>query len=283
LQETREQILACFEKTTCFGLSHPGMAVIKKNFKGEVSKMDDTFLNLLDRYCRRVFSVENLKPKVIQGREVTAAELGSFIKAYAEMFASGASFPEAATMLEATAAANNSNAVNLAVSMYKDPMDRISGPACSNYIKTKELEEDHRRLLTKALREFDSIATFGSKKLIEEARRSVVDKLDKEFEVYSSLNEGRNPLAGLETYIVPITIATVSYILRGIADLTCSNVSQTCRNTSELLSHIYAVVVMFMLIILATKAQQVKEFLTRMKGALQLVANSGGDTKLKKD
>ena len=114
LQETREQIHACFEKTTCFGLSHPGMAVIKKNFKGEVAKMDETFLNLLDRYCRRVFSVDNLTPKVIQGREVTAAELGSFIKAYAEMFASGASFPEASTMLEATATANNHNAINLA-------------------------------------------------------------------------------------------------------------------------------------------------------------------------
>ena len=60
--------------------------------------MDETFLNLLDRYCRRVFSVHNLTPNVIiQGREVTAAELGSHIKAYAEMFASGASFPEAST------------------------------------------------------------------------------------------------------------------------------------------------------------------------------------------
>merc|ERR1740133_20159 len=115
LQETREQIQACFEKTTCFGLSHPGMAVIKKNFGGEVSKMDKTFLNLLDRYCRRVFSVDNLKPKVIQGREVTAVELGSYIKAYAEMFASGASFPDPSTMLDAPPNANHSTDVNLAV------------------------------------------------------------------------------------------------------------------------------------------------------------------------
>lgn len=199
LQETREQINACFEKTTCFGLSHPGMAVIKKSFQGEVSKMDETFLNLLDRYCRRVFSVENLKPKVIQGREVTAAELGSFIKAYAEMFASGASFPEASTMLEATASANNSNAVNLAVSEYKDYMDRISGPKCSSYIKPKELEDDHRHLMMKAMSKFDSMATFGSKHSIEDARNAVLEMIGKEFTVYASLNEGRNPLAGLET------------------------------------------------------------------------------------
>mmetsp|Transcript_2805 Transcript_2805/g.7530 ORF Transcript_2805/g.7530 Transcript_2805/m.7530 type:complete len:617 (-) Transcript_2805:148-1998(-) len=283
LQETREQIMACFQKTTCFGLSHPGMAVIKKNFKGEVSKMDETFLNLLDRYCRRVFSIENLQPKVIQGREVTAAELGSYIKAYAEMFASGASFPEASTMLEATASANNANATNLAITEYKEYMNRISGPNCSNYIRPKELEDDHRELMMQSLRTFDSMATFGSTRSIEEARRSVLDMIANEFQVYSSLNEGRNPLAGLETYVVPIAMATVSYILRAVADMTCSNVSQTCRNTSELLSHIYAVVVIFLMIIMATKAQQVKEFLKRLKGAVELVANSGGDNKLKKD
>jgi len=282
LQETREQIQACFQKTTCFGLSHPGMAVIKKNFKGEVSKMDETFLNLLDRYCRRVFSVDNLQPKVIQGKEVTAAELGSFIKAYAEMFASGASFPEASTMLEATAAANNSNAINLAISQYKDYMNRISGPNCTSYVKPKELQDDHRHLLMKALKEFDSIATFGSRNLIDEARQSVRDLISKEFDVYNSLNEGRNPLAGLETYIIPLTVATASYILRAIADMTCSSYSQTCRNTSELLSHIYAVVIIFLIIIGATKAQQVKEFFGRLKGAVELVA-SNGDGKVKKD
>jgi len=282
LQETREQIAACFEKTTCFGLSHPGMAVIKKNFKGEVAKMDETFLNLLDRYCRRVFSVDNLTPKVIQGREVTAAELGSFIKAYAEMFASGASFPEASTMLEATATANNSNAIHLAVSKYKDYMNRISGPNCTNYIKPQELADDHRHLLMKAMKEFDSVATFGSRESIQEARKSVLSMIANEFEVYTSLNEGRNPLAGLETYILPIVVATASYILRAVADFTCSPYSQTCRATSELLSHIYAVVIIFLLIIGATKAQQLKEFFGRFKAAVEIVAN-GGDGKVKKD
>ena len=63
--------------------------------------------------------------------------------------------------------------------------------------------------------------------------------------------------------------------------MTCSSYSQTCRNTSELLSHIYAVVIIFLIIIGATKAQQLKEFFGRLKGAVELVAN--GDGKLKKD
>jgi atlastin len=78
-------------------------------------------------------------------------------------------------------------------------MNRISGPSCNNFIKHKELEDDHKHLLTKAMNMFDSMATFGSRKSIEVARQSVLDVIDKEFEVYTSLNEGRNPLAGLET------------------------------------------------------------------------------------
>jgi atlastin len=131
LQETREQILACFESLSCYGLCHPGMKVVKKKFAGDVKEVDELFLHLLDRYCKQVFHMDHLEPKSIQGKEVTAAELGPYIKAYAQMFASGANFPEASTMLEATASANNSNAVTLAINEYKDTMNRIAGPKCS--------------------------------------------------------------------------------------------------------------------------------------------------------
>lgn len=199
LQETREQIVACFESLSCFGLCHPGMSVIKKSYDGSVNKIEPDFLELLNRYCKRVFSVDHLRPKTIQGREVTAAELAAYIKAYAKMFASGASFPEASTMLEATAAANNQNAVNLAISQYKDTMSRIAGPRCSNYVRPQELKEDHKRLVAKCLELFDNMATFGSKKSIEGARNTVIDQIHDDFEVYTSLNDSRNPLAGLET------------------------------------------------------------------------------------
>jgi len=199
LQETREQILACFESLSCFGLCHPGMAVIKKTYDGSVKKIEKDFLELLDRYCNRVFSSENLLPKTIQGRQVTAAELAAYIKAYADMFATGASFPEATTMLEATAAANNQNAVNIAISNYKDTMSRIAGPKCSNYIRPKELIEDHKALFARSLQTFDSMATFGSKKSIEGSRRCVIAQIEDDFETYQSLNASRNPLAGLET------------------------------------------------------------------------------------
>jgi atlastin len=152
----------------------------------------------VDRYCARVFSQGSLKPKTIRGREITAVELGTYVKAYAELFASGAHFPEAATLLEATASANNTNAINLALTEYKDQMSRIAGPHCSNYIKPEELKELHEQVVKESLEVFDSIAAFGNPKAIEKAREKVTVSIKENFEMYSSLNDSRNPLAGME-------------------------------------------------------------------------------------
>ena len=198
LKETREQILACFEQISCFGLPHPGMKVIKKNFDGSVNAIEEEFLQLLDRYCTKVFGQDTIQPKSIQGREITAVELGAYIKAYAELFAAGADFPEASTMLEATAAANNHNAVNQAIANYKETMDRIAGPKCTNYIKPDELKDHNRQAYQQSVQVFESMATFGSQRSIEKAKAAVMEKLEQDFEMYESLNDSRNPLVGLE-------------------------------------------------------------------------------------
>lgn len=199
LQDTREQILGCFEEVSCYAMTHPGMAVTKKKYTGDVSAMDETFLKLLDRYCARVFDAKSLSPKTIRGRELTAVELGTYIKSYAELFASGADFPEAATLLAATASANNTNAINMAMAEYKERMNRIAGPKCTNYVKPDELKELHNQVVKDSFEIFDTIANFGSKPDIEKARNRLTASIDENLVMYNSLNDSRNPLLGLET------------------------------------------------------------------------------------
>jgi hypothetical protein len=43
------------------------------------------------------------------------------------------------------------------------------------------------------------MATFGNKNSIQGARKLVIDQISEDYEVYQSLNAGRNPLAGFET------------------------------------------------------------------------------------
>lgn len=276
LKETRSQITSCFEEVSCFMMTHPGFAVIKNKYQGDVDKIDSLFMTLLDRYCQRVFDSKSLQPKTVRGRELSAVELGTYIKSYAQMFEEiGSHFPKAETMLDATSRANNANAITMSIASYTDKMNQVAGPQSHDYHKPEDLALFHKEARRQALLAFDDMANFGSRKAIEEARDTVLKRLEKDYDVFVSLNAGRNPLLGFETYLLPMVIAGVSFILRWIADLTCSGWSQTCKASSDLLSHVYMAVFFFLLIVGSTKAKQISDLLDRVKAAIQLLANDG--------
>jgi atlastin len=281
LKDTREQITACFENVRCYLMTHPGRAVTKKKYEGEIDPIDPVFKELMDRFCTRVF--QNLVPKSIHSRELTAMELGAYMQNYAKMFEKGAAqFPEAATMLEATSNANNTNALNLTMKKYKEEMDSVAGVQQTDYMNSELLEEFHRTILSKSMRSFDDIACFGSTRAIEDARREALESINENFVVYAQLNESKNPLAGFATYIVPLVIGFLSIVLRWTADWTCSSWSQTCKAGSEFLSHVYQVVFFFLVIVASTKAKQLSDAGGRLKKAWE-VMNSGGASATKKD
>jgi atlastin len=296
LQETREQIHTCFDQVTCYGLCHPGFEVTKKRYGGDVSALEPLFLRLLDRYCRRVFESAAAQPKTIHGRTLTVAELGSYVQVYATLFAEGdKKFPTVATLLAATSQANNTNAVQLALSDYKIAMDRSAGPRCSSFLKKEELMQEHQRAVEMSLERFDSIATFGSRSSIGEARETLVKTLLERYEVYTSLNEGRNPLKGLETYVLsmaqerlcyllqfpfykhltralpcriifPVLIGVVSYLIRWFTDMACT--ATVCQATSNFFGHASQVVFSFLAILAATRFQQILVYVHRLRAAL---------------
>jgi atlastin len=207
LKDTRDQITSCFEDVGCYMMTHPGFTVIKNKYEGDVSKIEPLFMRLLDRYCQRVFDTHGmdgaaprLAPKTIRGRELSAVELGSFIKSYAQMFEEiGANFPKAETMLEATSKANNATAINASVETYTELMNSVAGPKAMDYHRPDELLVKHKEASSRALKAFEEIANFGNRNAIEEAKAKVMAKIAKDYEVFLSLNEGRNPLLGFET------------------------------------------------------------------------------------
>mmetsp|Transcript_1037 Transcript_1037/g.1505 ORF Transcript_1037/g.1505 Transcript_1037/m.1505 type:complete len:537 (-) Transcript_1037:27-1637(-) len=280
LKDTREQINSCFAKVSCYLLSHPGFAVTKKKFAGDVKLMDEMFVKLMDKYCDRVFG--KIQPKVIHGRVLTSAELCAYIKEYANLFASGANFPEAATMLEATVSANNTNAVQLALKAYMGEMDRVAGPHCSSYINPEDLEDAHKENLGASMRLFENMANFGNPNVISKSKRNLMAELDEKREVYEKLNDGRNPLSGLATFFIPMGIGVIALVMRMLADNTCSSWSDVCRTGSEVLSEVYSIVFFFMLIVASTKFKQISDLATKLYAAFQAL-NSGPRKSKKND
>jgi hypothetical protein len=69
-------------------------------------------------------------------------------------------------------------------------------------------------------------------------------------------------------------IALLAIVLRWLTDMTCSPYSEICRAGSDLFSHVYAVILIFFVIIGATKAQQVKAVLKKFQSAWEVMNDS---------
>ena len=189
LQDTRNQIYSCFESVSCFLLTHPGKAVTKNKYQGKVDAIDPIFLRLLDRYCQRVFT--KIEPKKIHNdREMIAAELPALMKAYINMFATGAitSFPGADTLLEATATANNTNAIKISLHYYNQAMERLLK---KKYIRPDILQSRHSMYLTQSLKIFDKFATIGDSEAIEDSREDLMNEISEKHDKNVELNDSR--------------------------------------------------------------------------------------------
>lgn len=189
LQDTRNQIYSCFDSVSCFLLTHPGKAVTKNKYTGNVDQIDPTFLRLLDRYCQRVFT--NLKPKKMHdGREMIAEELPTLMKAYINMFATGAvtSFPGADTLLEATATANNTNAIKISLHYYDQAMKRLFD---RKFVRPDLLQLKHTLYLTQSLKIFEKFATIGNSEAIEDSREELICDISEKYEKTVELNNSR--------------------------------------------------------------------------------------------
>ncbi len=189
LQETRDQITTCFDKISCFGLCHPGIPVTKKNYDGSLASIDDTFLTLIDAYARYIFE-ETLEPNLVMGQKITAPEMREHIVQYTNLFRDGARFPEAKTLLEATALANNYGAKSLSLSVYKESMDSILGiGAIKSYISKDDFDIHARTSREKALAIYDIRATMGRDAAIKKCREELEEMIAKEYVVYAEVSE----------------------------------------------------------------------------------------------
>lgn len=272
LAATREQILNCYENISCFTLPFPGRAVTKKTYNGAIDDIDELFRTLLNRYVRQTFG-SMLELKRINGQELTAPELANYVASYVKLFQSGANFPTAKTMLEATSEANNRNAKARALQAYKKEMDLLAGPSRKKFVEVKALKSHHIATADATIALFKGLANMGRKSAIDATRKELEKDIESEFERYSTMNSQRNPFQNIEYYIVPIGLALLSYILRWVADASCSEWSTTCRHGSHALGHVYATIFMFMLIM---SFGRITQLISHMRTVMKLMMGGNG-------
>ena len=69
----------------------------------------------------------------------------------------------------------------------------------------------------------------------------------------------------------PIFVAMASFIVRWFTDATCG--ATVCRAASEVFSHVYIVVFLFLAIVASTKVKQIKDVLKRAKSMVEVMTH----------
>eukprot|EP01035_Chromulina_nebulosa_P018108 gene18108-23762_t len=247
LQITRDQITRCFDSIDCYMLPHPGPAVTKKTFDGKISSIDPGFRALVNIYLRQLFH-EQLLPKRINDRFLTAPELALFFAAYTSLFQKGQSgFPKAMTMLEATSEANNRSALAVSLARYRAGMEAKVLVGNVTYVKEDELTSIHNRLLAESLSSFDKAANMGPQQSIAIYRTELQQSIDQEMIRLFHINSLHNPYRDVDRYVVPLFIGVVAYIASKILDSVCS--SDICESTEDALERLYMLIFFILLIL----------------------------------
>lgn len=273
MAEVRAHIHDCFECPSVFMLPHPGHEVTKKTFKGDLGVVNPAFFALVHRLAISIFGTNSPTPtpkqkecekasvikKRVGERWITAPELFGYIKNYVKVFheaaQGGGIFPEAKTLLAATAEANNYNAVEGCVKRYKAAMDKICGVK-EKYVNPEKIKESHKQHSAASFGHFDRVATMGPKDKIVEFRERLETKLMEMLEEYVANNKNKRPDI-LRFIMVLLIMSAATYLSCGVINIFCwppatsdfdFEYADVCNSSMRVLRDVYLTTFCFVLL-----------------------------------
>ena len=121
-------------------------------------------------------------------------------------------FPEAQTLLEATAYVCNLNAKEQGYKSYKTLMAEKCS-ADMPYVGVQDLEVLHERAKQNSLQVFSSIATVGSISNIQKHKLALIVDIESLYEEIKGANANKDPYKNIEFYLIPGSVAFVAYVV----------------------------------------------------------------------
>ncbi|CAH8668906.1 unnamed protein product [Heterobilharzia americana] len=216
-QAVRRHIRSCFSKLDCFLLPHPGLKVsTNPTFDGRIKDIDPNFVENLIVLVPHLLAPANLVVKRINDQEVTCRGLYTYFKAYIKIYESD-TLPEPRSMLEATAEANNLNAILTCQEMYSEAMNKICGPD-RPYINPSELDSFHLKVYKASIEKFNSIPKMGGEAFSADHLQRLKETLKQLGEDYRLSNSKKNIFHTFRTPAVLAVTLLLFYIVTGVSE-----------------------------------------------------------------
>ncbi|CAL8082920.1 unnamed protein product [Calicophoron daubneyi] len=216
-QTVRRHIRSCFSRVSCFLMPHPGLRVATNpKFDGRLSDIDPEFVQELRVLVPTVLSPSSLQVKRINGEKITCRELLTYFKSYMEIYR-GDMLPEPRSMLEATAEANNLNALLSSQEWYTEEMNKVCGPD-RPYMSPADLEVAHTRLFNMAVQKFNSTRKMGGEAysaVYLERLKTALQQLGNEYKI---ANQNKNIFQTFRTPAVFVVMLLLFHIITGVSE-----------------------------------------------------------------
>lgn len=218
LQQLRDHIEQCFDEIECVLMPHPGLKVATNpNFDGRLAEIESDFVHELGEFVPTCLGSSQLKIKMVNGSAVTCRDLLGYFKSYIRVFAAD-TLPEPKSILEATADANNLQALNIAREQYLTDMEMVCG-GDQPYLRPNLLERHHDDSRAAAIGRFRAMPKMGGDHFSSSYMDQLEAHLDSTYESLVKQNEAKNFLSALRTPAILFALLALTYVASRLLDL----------------------------------------------------------------
>jgi len=218
LKSVRLHIRECFEELDCYLMPHPGMEVVEdRKYDGRLSAVRQEFReHLLDLVQD---TITNPVVKKVNGNDVCASELYTYVITYMEMFKND-DLPEPRTALQATALATHINAIQDSIKFYESKMVERTK---SSYVMPEDLIHFNNDKIPETIQHYRNIKKIGGKEMTLKYENELEIRLSELWLRFEELNKAKFSLSSLKTPISLAFLLVLSYVLsHSVMDLILS-------------------------------------------------------------
>lgn len=227
---TAEALQSMFKRINCFCLPHPGLAIERETWTGDVADISNDFVRFVDTYTRQVFQ-SGLKVKSILGSDLSTITFPLVLKDFVNAFHDAA--PVAMTFTQAMTNCTVLLAKEKAMKSYQQMMDQEVDKAPRG-IEPDKFDELNRSVTTKIKDEYERITIFGGQDTRSDTWQAIEENLSVLHKRYLEDNSRRLEKA-LVAFANIALLGITLFALDRISDWVCDWWSQTCCDMSKVM------------------------------------------------
>lgn len=197
-REVRENILHCFENTTCCCLPHPGFEGRTTSFAETVlmQGMNVRFQKEVSTFVNYILSPENLTLKKIDNEFVTLHQLYDRLKSWVAIL-NERNLPKPVTTYKSTAQRQHQFAVERALEKYETKME-AAGCTGKTYLARHVITKAHDLAMKEAVDRFHYLAKFGKfDPAMDQYKLKLEGMIAERYDELLSQNSARNAVLQL--------------------------------------------------------------------------------------